>query len=181
MLLGGSRRGWLRRVEVGGDRVTPSMYRVDTSAVSVEISFGNQACARGEMFLRPSIVTFSGVESIADRMNDRDAFFPLRVGEQSANTLLVGKTQVRYVSADNQPLPDDVISASADAMEFRLTLELDDGEELTGIFHAVMPRGKRRPLDFINREIGLFVPFYVLSRQYVINRSFIRRLRDSNS
>lgn len=157
------------------------MYRVDTSAVSVEISFGGQARARGEMFLRPSIVTFSGVESIADRMNDRDAFFPLRVGAEGVNTLLVGKTQVRYVAADNQPLPDDVISASTDALAFRITLELDDGEELTGVFHAVMPQGKRRPLDFINRESGLFVPFYVLKRQYVINRSFIRRLRDSNT
>ena len=66
-------------------------------------------------------------------------------------------------------------------MEFRVTLELDDGEELSGVFHAVMPQGKRRPLDFINRESGLFVPFYVLKRQYVINRSFIRRLRDSNT
>jgi hypothetical protein len=155
------------------------MYRVDTSAVSVEVSFGSEARARGEMFLRPSIVTFSGIESIADRMNDRDAFFPLRFGEP-ATTLLVGKTQVRYVSAEDQPLPDDVISASADAMEFRVALELDDGEELVGVFHAVMPQGKRRPLDFINRESGLFVPFYVHKRQYVINRSFIRRLRDSS-
>jgi hypothetical protein len=157
------------------------MYRVDTSAVSVEISFGGQARARGEMFLRPSIVTFSGVESVADRMNDRDAFFPLRVGEHASNTMLVGKTQVRYVSADDQPLPDDVISAGSDALGFRMTIELDDGEELTGIFHAVMPQGKRRPLDFINRESGLFVPFYVLERQYVVNRSFIRGLRDSNT
>lgn len=164
-----------------GTALTPSMYRVDTSVVSVEISFGNQARARGEMFLRPSIVTFSGVESIADRMNDRDAFFPLRAGEQSPSTQLVGKTQVRYVSAEQQPLPDDVVSAGSDALAFRMILELDDGEELTGVFHAVMPQGKRRPLDFINRESGLFVPFYVLDRQYVINRSFIRRLRDSNS
>jgi hypothetical protein len=155
------------------------MYRVDTSAVSVEISFGNQARCRGEMFLRPSIVTLSGIESIADRMNDRDAFFPLRVGESSQKTLLVGKTQVRYVGADNQPLPDDAIAASSDAMAFQMIIELDDGEELDGVFHAVMPQGKRRALDFINREIGLFVPFYVQQRLYVINRSYVRRLRDS--
>ena len=91
----------------------------------------------------------------------------------------MGKTQVRYVSAEDQPLPDDVITASSDAMEFRMVIELDDGEEITGLFHAVMPQGKRRALDFINRESGLFVPFHAQQRQYVINRSFIRRLRDS--
>lgn len=157
--------------------MAPSMYRVDTSAVAVEVSFGAGARSCGQMFLRPSIVTFSGVESIADRMNDREAFFPLRM--EGNTTQLIGKTQVRYVSADNQPLPDDTIGASSDAMEFRITLELDDGEELNGVFHAIMPPGKRRALDFINREVGLFVPFYVQGRQYVINRSFIRRLRDS--
>jgi hypothetical protein len=155
------------------------LYKVDTSAVSVEISFGSEARCRGEMFLRPSIITLSGIESVADRMNDRDAFFPLRVGETSQTTLIVGKTQVRYVAADNQPLPDDAITASSDAMAFRMTLEFDDGEELDGVFHAVMPQGKRRALDFINREIGLFVPFYVQQRLYVINRTYVRRLRDS--
>jgi hypothetical protein len=155
------------------------MYRVDTSAATVEISFGGEARACGQMFLRPSIVTLSGMESIADRMNDRDAFFPLRVGEAAAATLLIGKTQVRYVSAGQQPLPDDVIAAGEDAMQFRMSLELDDGHELVGSFHAVMPQGKRRALDFVNREAGLFVPFYVGELLYVLNRSFIRRLRDS--
>jgi hypothetical protein len=172
-------RGTVAQRRMRGGAVKPSIYRVDTAEVSVEISFGGQARARGTMFLRPSIVTLSGVESIADRMNDRDAFFPLRVGEQTPATALVGKTQVRYVSADNQPPPDDVITASDDALQFRMMIELDDGEEINGVFHAVMPQGKRRALDFINRESGLFVPFHVQQRQYVINRSFIRRLRDS--
>jgi hypothetical protein len=126
------------------------------------------------MFLRPSIVTLSGIESIADRMNDREAFFPLRVADPAPTTLLVGKTQVRYVYAERQPLPDDAMRMAEGTTELTMTVALDDGETLTGVFHAVMPQGKRRALDFLNREDGLFVPFFVDQRQYVLNRSFIR-------
>jgi hypothetical protein len=149
--------------------------------VTVWVNLGQKAPLQGQMFLRPSIVTLSGVESIADRLNDRDAFFPLRLEEsEQAVTVMIGKAQVRYVAADEQPPPDEIVAASQhDATQFKLSLELDDGEELFGLFHAVLPRGKRRLLDYINAPLaGPYVPFYVGRRVYVINRSFIRRLRE---
>ncbi len=164
-----------------GGIVLPSIYKVDTHAVAVQVSLGQDARLEGQMFLRPSIVTLSGVESIADRLNDRDAFFPLRAREASLEvTIVIGKAQVRYVTAEGQPPPDEIVAASsADATQFKLELELDTGEQLSGLFHAVLPRGKRRPLDYINApHAGTYVPFYVGSRVYVLNRSFIRRLRE---
>lgn len=158
-----------------------SIYKVDTHVVTVRVNLGQKSQLQGQMFLRPSIVTLSGVESIADRLNDRDAFFPLRLEEaEQVATVVIGKAQVRYVAADDQPPPDEIVAASSnDATQFKLSLELDDGEELFGLFHAVLPRGKRRPLDYINAPLaGPYVPFYVGSRVYVINRSFIRRLRE---
>jgi hypothetical protein len=163
-----------------GAMVKASMYKVDTRALAVEVAFAAGAVLAGEMFLRPSIVTLSGVESLADRLNDRDAFFPLRVREPEADTLILGKSQVRWVSADasarSDPLP---VEGASDAQSFPMAVELDDGRELVGTFHAVLPQGKRRALDFINEQDGLFVDFHVAGRLYVLNRAFIRRLRDA--
>ncbi len=163
--------------------VTSRLYRVDTHIIAVEVSLGSQAPLRGAMFLRPSIVTLTGVESIADRLNDRDAFFPMRVGTGADQTEVIGKAQVRYVTADDQPVPDEItVGVGTEATQFKLTLELDTGEELSGVFHAVLPKGKRRPLDFINAPHGgPYVSFYVGSRVYVINRAFIRRLREAGA
>jgi hypothetical protein len=132
------------------------------------------------MFLRPSIVTLSGVESIADRLNDRDAFFPLRIaGAAAAQTTIVGKSQVRYLSALlDGPSELSALADASDVVSFQMDVELDDGELLSGVFQAVLPRGKRRALDFINGYEGLFVPFVVGPREYVINRAFIRRISD---
>jgi hypothetical protein len=161
-----------------GDKLQTSMYKLDTRAVAVEVSHGSAARVFGEMFLRPSIITLSGVESIADRMNDRDAFFPLRVSEPETATLLIGKSQVRYVAADEAPPESIATEQASDSVHFHLDVELDDGLCLSGMFQAVLPRGKRRALDFINEQEGAFVTFHAERRQYVINRSFIRRLRD---
>lgn len=164
-----------------GGLVKPSLYRVDTRAVSVEVSFGGGALFAGEMFLRPSIVTLSGIESLADRLNDRDAFFPLRVHEPREDMLILGKSQVRWVSADASAQSDLLrVEGASDAQSFPMAVELDDGRELTGTFHAVLPAGKRRALDFINEQDGLFVDMHVASRLYVLNRAFIRRLRDAS-
>jgi hypothetical protein len=161
--------------------VERSLYKVDTRAVAVEVSFGDRARVSGDMFLRPSIVTLSGVESIADRMNDRDAFFPLRVAGAGAATMLVGKAQVRYLSAAFEGLPErSSLPEGTDTVSFRVEVELDQGELLSGVFQALLPRGKRRALDFINGHEGLFVSFVVLGREYVINRAFIRRISEGS-
>jgi hypothetical protein len=164
----------------GGDAQPASIYRVDTQVVNVRISFGGGAFAQGDMFLRPSLVTDSGVESIADRMNDRDAFFPLRVRGEREETRLIGKAQVRFVEASDQPAPSDVVEAArAESTAFELAIEIDDGEVLTGAFYALLPRGKRRALDYVNGpHAGPFVPFFALDKLYVIHRAFIRHLRE---
>jgi hypothetical protein len=156
------------------------MYRVDTRAVAVEVSFGAGALLSGEMFLRPSIVTLSGIESLADRLNDRDAFFPLRVREPAPDTLILGKSQVRWVSADSSARSDPLpMEGASDVLSFPLSVEFDDGHELVGTVRAMLPPGKRRVLDFINEQDGLFVDFHAEGRLFVINRAFIRRLRDA--
>jgi hypothetical protein len=155
------------------------MYKVDTRSVVSEVSFGSGARVVGEMFLRPSFVTATGLESVADRLNDRDAFFPLRVSGAEAGTHFIGKAQVRYVISELEPEPLLIpLGESSDSVEFKLRIELDDGEEIVGLLRAVLPRGKRRALDLINEHEGNFVPFIVAERQFVIQRQFIRRLRD---
>jgi hypothetical protein len=157
-----------------------SIYKVETQVVNVRISFGGGASAIGDMFLRPSLVTDSGVESVTDRMNDRDAFFPLRVRAERDETRLIGKAQVRYVMASEQAAPADVVDAArAESTAFELAIEVDDGEVLSGAFYALLPRGKRRALDYVNGpHAGPFVPLFSGDKLYVIHRAFIRHLRE---
>ncbi len=157
-----------------------SIYKVETQVVNVRISFGGGASANGDMFLRPSLVTDSGVESVTDRMNDRDAFFPLRIRAEQDETRLIGKAQVRYVMASEQAAPADVVDAArAESTAFELAIEIDDGEVLSGAFYALLPRGKRRALDYVNGpHAGPFVPLFSADKLYVIHRVFIRHLRE---
>lgn len=160
-------------------RVASSLYKVDTCNVAVSVNLGVAAPLLGEMFLRPSVVTLTGIESIEDRLNDRDTFFPLRVVDGSPRTEVIGKSQVRYVTAVDEQARDEADKTAVDAVRFMISLELDTGEELAGLCHAVLPQGKRRPLDFINApHAGVFVSLYEGPRVYVIHRGFIRRLRE---
>ena len=147
-------------------------YQVGTREQPVEIALHGGSRLAGEMFLRPGAMH---AESIADRLNDGESFFPMR---HDGAVLLVGKRQVRYVVAP--PLEDDdpVADQRESLPQLLVIAELDDGEQITGTLFVDSPPGHVRALDYVNGPRRAFVPLAQLDREYLINRDFIRHIRD---
>ena len=157
-----------------------SLYRVETRAVDVSVWMARGFVVRGDMFLRPSLLTENGLETIAGRMNDRDAFLPVRVREGSERTLLLGKAQIRYISAEGLAPHEAMVAAThAQPAAFRVELRLDEGETLRGTCYAGLPPGKRRLLDYFNAPLdGPFVPLFSTERQYVVHRAYVSAIAE---
>ena len=95
--------------------------------------------------------------------------------------VLVGKAQVRYVVAPSLDDDDSVADERSSAPQLLVTAELDSGESITGVFFVDLPPGHVRTLDYVNDARRAFVPLAQLDREYLINRMFIKQLRDVRS
>ena len=149
-------------------------YQIGTQAVGVEVVFASGPTLAGEIFLRPGGVR--PPETVAERLNDGAPFFPLRLPDGAV--VLLGKAQVRYVVT---PPVDDDTEAGDDRTtvpQLLVTAELDSGEAITGVFFVDLPPGHVRSLDYVNESRREFVVLTHLDREYLINRSFIKLLRD---
>ncbi len=149
-------------------------YQVGTQAVGVEVVFASGPRVSGEIFLRLGGVR--APETVADRLNDGAPFFPLRVADGAV--VLLGKAQVRYVVTP--PIDDDtdVADDRTSVPQLLVTAELDSGEAITGVCFVDLPPGHARSLDYVNDARRAFVVLAHLDREYLINRSFIKLLRD---
>ena len=151
-----------------------SSYQIGTQAVPVEISMASGPGISGEMFLRPGGVRSS--ETVAERLNDGTPFFPLKTADGAV--VLLGKAQVRYVVTPSLDDDDDVADERSSVPQLLVTAALDSGESITGVFFVDLPPGHIRSLDYVNEAKRDFVAVAQLDREYLINRSFIRELRD---
>jgi hypothetical protein len=151
-----------------------SSYQIGTQAVAVEVCMASGPRVVGEMFLRPAGVR--PAETVVDRLNDGTPFFPLRGAD--AAIVLVGKSQVRYVVAPSLDDDDEVADERSNVPQVLVTAELDSGEVITGMFFVDQPPGHVRALDYVNEPARAFVALAQLDREYLINRTFIKQLRD---
>jgi hypothetical protein len=151
-----------------------SSYQIGTQAVAVEVCMASGPRVAGDMFLRPGRVRAG--ETVVERLNDGTPFFPLK-GPDGA-VVLVGKAQVRYVVAPSLDDDDELADERSSAPQLLVTAELDSGEAITGVFFVDLPPGHVRTLDYVNEATRAFVALAQLDREYLINRSFIKQLRD---
>lgn len=168
--------GALRRVACS---IVSEDFRIRTRSVDVEASLGATHRLLGQVFLHDGAGMLPD-ETIVDLMNDPSPFFPLRLRDVEATTLLVSRSRVRYMFVP--PLAaDERICAERDAaMRLEVVVQIGDDESLSGILYAVLPPGKRRTLDFLNTPGE---PFFVLvmdGRDCLINRAHVRYVRDHN-
>jgi hypothetical protein len=115
----------------------------------------------------------SGVETLCDRLNDRDSFVPLR---SEGTTLLVGKVQIRYACMPCERFP----ALPEGATVHSVRLELDSGDAIGGALVSLsMPAAMRRALDVMNAEHeGPFVELRNRQGSFAINRRFVRTVRE---
>ena len=151
-----------------------SSYQIGTQAVAVEVCMASGPRVVGDMFLRPGGVR--PAERVVERLNDGSPFFPLRGAGEAI--VLVGKAQVRYVVAPSLDDDDEVADERSSVPQLLVTAELDSGEAITGMFFVDQPPGHIRTLDYVNEPARTFVALAQLDREYLINRSFIKQLRD---
>jgi hypothetical protein len=151
-----------------------SSYQIGTQAIAVEIFMASGPSITGEMFLRPGGVRAS--ETVAERLNDGTPFFPLKFPDGAV--VLLGKAQVRYVITPSLDDDDAVADERSSVPQLLVTAALDTGETITGVFFVDLPPGHIRSLDYVNEAKRDFVALAQLDREYLINRAFIRQLRD---
>ncbi len=151
-----------------------STYQIGTQPVAVEVCLVSGPRLAGDVFLRLGAV--GTAETISERMNDGAPFFPLR--REDGTVLLVGKSQVRYVVTPSMDDDDRVAGERSTSPQVLVTAELDSGETFTGVFFVDLPPGQVRTLDYVNESRRAFVPLAQLDREYLINRTLIRHLRD---
>jgi hypothetical protein len=151
-----------------------SSYQIGTQAIAVEVFMASGPSVSGEIFLRPGGAR--AAETVAERLNDGTPFFPLKLGDGSV--VLLGKAQVRYVTTPSLDDDDTVADERSSVPQLLVTAALDTGETITGVFFVDLPPGHIRSLDYVNEANHAFVALAQLDREYLINRTFIRQLRD---
>ncbi|HEX7124717.1 MAG TPA: hypothetical protein VF406_02935 [Thermodesulfobacteriota bacterium] len=156
-------------------------YQIQTHVVPVEVSLGDGPHLVGHMFLRPHTAGHAGPETVADRLNDRTAFFPVRAAAPEPALLLVGKAQVRYVIAPDSGTIERVAFRRAAAVQIGASIMLDDGEVVSGIVFLDGVPGQVRPLDYLNAIEDPFVTLVRPDQEYLINRTRIRYFVDITS
>lgn len=135
---------------------------------------------KGEIFLHGGAGSHVGDETIVDVMNENVPFFPLRLGEPEAMTVLVAKAHVRYMFVPSLASDPRIVLAREAAVRLEVVVEMGDDESHIGILYADVPPGKRRTLDYINVPGNTFLVLVQEGKDCLINRAHIQLLRDHN-
>ena len=152
----------------------PETFRVTTRTQPVQIHFGAGEVTVGEVFLHGAVGTHLGEETVLDVVNEASPFFPVLVGAPRQRTLLVAKSQVRYVRFPR------TVSSRAPALGSELALEVqcDDGALLTGTTIVDLRPGSQRTLDFMNSTLTGFFALSESEHDVLINRCHVRHVCD---
>ncbi|MDX2054590.1 MAG: hypothetical protein SFV15_19470 [Polyangiaceae bacterium] len=161
--------------------MSDSDFQLETHSQRVEVLLRNGRCLSGWMFLRPAAGRHLGAETIEDRLNESNSFFPLASELAQAPTreaLLIAKACIVYVKAQ-KPTDDRSRSARASSSEVRVSLELTCDESITGMIYVALPQGRSRTLDWLNGQ-NTFLPVIVEKQIYYVNRDAICTAKDHN-
>jgi hypothetical protein len=134
------------------------------------------ATLSGQIFLRLTVGTHAGPETVQDRLNDSDVFVTLSVpGETSV--IFLNKIQVIRVDApeEEEERPPEAAERLAGVSMESIRVQLINGEQLSGAVRIEGPAGRRRLSDFLNKQ----PPFLALrgsDRLHLLHKRFIARI-----
>jgi len=159
--------------------MTDSDFQLETHSVEVEVVLRDRRTLLGCVFLRPAAGKHLGAETLDDRLNESQAFFPvLHETGVPRDALLVGKSAIAYVKAP-KPTDDRSRSARSQASEVNVTIQLMGQPPLSGMIYLALPQGRSRTLDWLNTQ-STFVPLIVGSHILYLHRDAIQTVRDHN-
>ncbi len=151
---------------------------MNTRAVAVDVDLGGGRHLRGEVFLHDVAAAHDGDENILDLMNDEAAFFPLRVTTPAPSTVLVAKSHVQAMVVPSLARSARVALERETTVHFQVTVELDDGEKISGTVYVESPPGRQRPLDFFNAASSGFFAVSNADHDVLVNRARVQVVHD---
>lgn len=147
---------------------------VPVRAISVEALLADGGRITGRIFLRTGEAARSQ-ETVQDRLNDSERFFPFERGEPAGGCLLQ-KALVAAVA-----VPEAMVAALATpepcggaGEPHRVRVKFLGGETLNGRVWAQGPWHRARLVDYLNDLEGAFFPLETEGRTWYVNRDLVQ-------
>jgi len=148
-------------------------YRVPTRPVEAEIEIEGGRREDVTFFLTEAAETHGGAETVAELLNHRRQFIPvrLRATEELALVRRSSIVTVRVGHAEQAQLVH-AVEGLVSFIDF-VRLELHGGEVLEGAVETLLPPASPRMSDYFNLTSADFAPLLVGESVVFVNKEFI--------
>ncbi len=145
-------------------------YQVPTHAVDAEIEIEGGRREDVTFYLAEVAETHEGPETVAEALNRRRKFVPVR-SRASAELVLVRRSAIVTVRVA-LPNVDQAVEGLTSFIDF-VRLELHGGEVLEGAVATLLPPENARMSDYFNLDAADFAPLSVGESVVYVNKEFI--------
>jgi hypothetical protein len=145
-------------------------YQVPTRAVDAEIEIEGGRREDVTFYLAEVAETHEGPETVAEALNRRRKFVPVR-SRASAELVLVRRSAIVTVRVA-LPNADQAVEGLTSFIDF-VRLELHGGEVLEGAVATLLPPENARMSDYFNLDAADFAPLSVGESVLYVNKEFI--------
>ena len=154
-----------------------SPYRVPTRAVDAEIEIRGARREEVTFFLSTAAQTHEGGETMAEALNRKRRFIPVRSRTTQELFLVQRKAIVTVtVGGDERPHLFKSVEGLMNSIDF-VRLELVGGEILEGALATLLPPETPRMSDYFNLDDVAFAPLLVGESVVYVNKNFIALVR----
>lgn len=148
-------------------------FRVPTRAVEAEIEIEGGRREEVTFYLANAAATHEGSETMAETLNRRRKFLPVR-SRATEELMLVRRSAmvtVRVAQEENAPASQSV-EGGVSFIDF-VRLELHGGKVLEGAVSTLLPPEKTRMSDYFNLDGPDFTPLSMGESVVYVNKDFI--------
>jgi len=126
---------------------TGSEYRVQKERIDAIITLANGQSSSGYFFVARASAHYAGPERVGELLNAESGFFPFGIdGADGPRTVLYNRQQIVMVTlADNEMRRDPDYQV---AIEKLVSVQLSNGQRLTGAVRIYRPAGRNRLSDW---------------------------------
>lgn len=147
--------------------------RVPTVEVEVKVLCADERSFHGVVFL-PAMADFhEGPMRLEEWVNEDVEFFPIQPIGDPETRVMINRNRVAVITFTPPGDPrDDGLPYRSAAVQIECA-----SKALVGTLHMVMPQGRSRVLDYLNRK-EQFVPVYDGFRCHLVRKEFIERVME---
>jgi hypothetical protein len=159
------------------ENASDSPYRVPTREVDAEIEIRGARREEVIFYLSTAAQTHEGGETMAEALNRKRRFIPLRSRLTGELFLVQRKAMVTVtVSQHERPHLFQSVEGLMNSIDF-VRMELSGGEILEGALATLLPPENPRLSDYFNLDDVAFAPLLVGESVVYVNKNFITVVR----